>query len=46
MKKLYALLFTLVLLVLIYSVSQAQKKSFLRFYNLRGNKFQKGHFAG
>ena len=43
MKKIYALL---VALVLILFVSQAQQKTFLRFYNLTGHKFQKGHFAG
>ena len=46
MKKMYTLLFTGLFVLLICSVSQAQKRTFLRFYNLTGHKFQKGHFAG
>jgi hypothetical protein len=43
MKKICAISFAF---ILIYSVSHAQKSTFLRLYNLSGHKFQKGHFAG
>ena len=38
--------FLLVVIVMINSGVQAQKKTFMRFYSDRGNKFEKGYFAG
>lgn len=43
MRKIYFLFF---LQLFIYYNSQEQTRTFLRLYNISGNKFQKGHFAG
>jgi len=43
MKKLYPLL---LILVLLCTAAHAQKRTFLRFYSMTGNKFNKGYFYG